>query len=102
MRKIKNLYNIVAKGARSGKEAYEMVNDHIIAYASNLLKERHIADEILNEILDEEICLKLFNGNFDDYGCLTEEEANTYVSNIVDNEIILANYRKRQDEIMFK
>ncbi len=93
MRKIKNLYNIVAKGARSGKEAYEMVNEHIIAYASNLLKERHIADEIL----DEEICLKLFNGDFDDYGCLTEEEANTYVSNIVDNEIILANYRKRQD-----
>jgi len=98
MRKIKNLYNIVAKGARSGKEAYEMVNEHIIAYASNLLKERHIADEIL----DEEICLKLFNGDFDDYGCLTEEEANTYVSNIVDNEIILANYRKRQDEKMFK
>lgn len=98
MRKIKNLYNIVAKGARSGKEAYEMVNEHIIAYASNLLKERHIADEIL----DEEICLKLFNGDFDDYGCLTEEEANTYVSNIVDNEIILANYRKRQDERMFK
>ena len=97
MRKIKNLYNIVAKGARSGKEAYEMVNEHIIAYASNLLKERHIADEIL----DEEICLKLFNGDFDDYGCLTEEEANTYVSNIVDNEIILANYMKRQDEIMF-
>lgn len=93
MRKIKNLYNIVAKSARSGKEAYEMVNEHIIAYASNLLRERHIADEIL----DEEICLKLFNGDFDDYGCLTEEEANTYVSNIVDNEIILANYRKRQD-----
>ena len=97
MKKTKTLYDIVVKGARSGEEAYEIVNEHIIAYASNLLTERHIADEILNE----ELCSKLFNGEFDDYGCLTQEEAYTYVSNIVDNEIILANYRKRQDEIIF-
>lgn len=94
MEKNKILYDIVAKNAKGGKEAYEMVYDHIIAYASNVAKERNIEDDFT----DEEICLKLFNGDFDDYGCLTEEEAYRYVSNIIDNEVILANYRKRQKE----
>ncbi len=96
MKKIRNLYDIVAKGARSGKEAYEMVNDHMLAYASMLIEEKNIE----KEICVEDLCVKLFE-EFDDYGCLTEKEAYTYVSNIIDNELILANYRKRQDEIMF-
>lgn len=97
MKKTKTLYDIVVKGARSGKEAFEIVNEHIIAYASNLLTKKNITDDKLNE----EICSSLFYGGFDDYGNLTEEEAYTYVSNIVENEIILANYNKRAEEELF-
>lgn len=97
MKESKILYEIVAKDAKRGKEAYEIVYDHIVAYASNLLTQKNMTDEKLNE----KICSKFFNSKFDDYGCLTEEEAYTYISNVIENEIILANYMKRQDEIMF-
>ena len=98
MKKIKDLYDVVAKDAKSGKEAYEMVNDYITDYASIQLKERNIEDIVCLE----DLCIKLFGEEFDDYGNLTEEEAYTYVSNIIDNELILANYRKTQEEIMFE
>jgi len=97
MKKIRNLYDIVAKDAKSGKDAYEMVYYHIIDYASKLLTQKNIEDERLNEA----ICSSLFYDGFDDYGNLTEEEAYTYVSNIVENEIIIANYTKRSEEELF-
>lgn len=98
MKKIKTLYKTVAKKAKSGKEAYQMVNDHIMDYAAEQLEKRNIEDKVLLE----DLCFTLFGQGFDDYGNLTEEEAFTYVSNLINNELILFNCRKRQDEIMFK
>ena len=97
MKKDKILYETIAKNAKSGKQAYEIVYFHLLEYASLLLDKKNIPDDDFAE----DILTKLFESEFDNYGGLTEEEAYRYISNIIDNEIILANYRKRCKEEMF-
>lgn len=84
MEKNKVLYDVIAKGCADGEEAYMLVNGYIEDYVKEKLNEMNINSQ---EIIDK-ITEKLFE-RFDDFGNLSEEKANKFVSNFIENEMII-------------
>lgn len=96
MKKEKKLYDILASDCTDGEEAYVMVNNYIKEYITKLLKENNITDnrdiDTFNELVFE---------NFDDFGNLTQEKALKFVSNIIENLLIINEYEMQFDKEMF-
>ena len=96
MEKIEKLYDVVAKDATSGKQAYMEVNEYIESYIKKELKKYNVS----SERTIEDIIEKVFE-YFDDFGNLCEKKALRLVSNIIENELIILEYNIEQDKEMF-
>lgn len=97
MEKTKNLYETIGKDAKSGKQAYSLVNEYIENFIIETLRNKNISSEKTIEDIND----KIFE-YFDDFGNLSEEKALKLVSNIIENELIILEHNIQQDKEMFE